>query len=66
MLSTKEKKEMLNDAASEQRRIAFRKAQVGDFDPSFDAYLKFLADVQKVFSKAQAYKPTPFGTNFKL
>ncbi len=50
MLSTVEKKEMLQDARSARRKDAFRKTNALDPLPSFDAYLEFLNSVNKTFA----------------
>ncbi len=51
MLSEKEKQEMLADGLSQQRREDFRKGQlVLPGQRSFDDYIQFLNDLQKVFS----------------
>ena len=55
MLSRLEKQEILKDARSEKRKIAFRKTLVADSLRSFDAYLKFLNGIHKAFSR----KSTP-------
>ncbi len=65
MLSIKEKKEILQDARSLKRRASFRKTQVTDFNPSIDAYLKFLTSIDKVFSKTASLAKY-HGTIFKL
>ncbi len=49
MLSDEEKKEMLEDAKSISRRDDFRRARRDNDPPSFDDYLIFLNDLQKIF-----------------
>jgi hypothetical protein len=56
MLSPAEKREMLEDAASESRRRNFREGQrlSREFDRryndrSLDSYIQFLQDVQEIF-----------------
>ncbi|OGX27717.1 MAG: hypothetical protein A3D10_02805 [Omnitrophica WOR_2 bacterium RIFCSPHIGHO2_02_FULL_48_11] len=70
MLSTKEKKEMLQDAGCAKRRDSFRRAQssveTAASNPSFDAYLKFLTTVHKVFSRVEISSLKSSGKNFKL
>ncbi len=67
ILSRKEKQEMLEDARSLKRRDAFRKAQPLTAEaPSFDAYLKFLNGVHKVFSQVSATSVSSSKAKFKL
>lgn len=66
MLSTQEKKEILQDACCSKRRAAFRKTETASPHPSFDAYLKFLASVHKVFSHVPVSIQKSLGKNFKL
>ncbi len=55
MLSDEEKKEMLEDGLSITRRNDFRYANEKiKSDISFDEYLKFLNDIQKVFPVKEA------------
>ena len=56
MLSDEEKKEMLEDGMNKTRRYDFRMVRAKKIaDISFDEYLKFLNDVQKIFSP---FKPS--------
>ena len=51
MLSDKEKEEMLKDSKSKSRRDNFRFAKEKNFtNISFDDYLVFLNNVQKIFA----------------
>lgn len=51
MLSREEKREMLEDAHSEERRQSFRMGRPGGGDRiSFDDYMSFLESVQKIFA----------------
>lgn len=51
MLSRQEKKEMLADARNSKRRDDFRRCRRLKSRPlSFEEYLKFLNDVQRLFS----------------
>ena len=50
MLSKEEKREMLEDARSKARRDDFRLARQDFVVISFDKYLVFLNNIQKVFS----------------
>jgi hypothetical protein len=52
MLNSKEKQEMLSDAACPKRREAFRKAKDTSALPTFDDYLRFLDQVCKAFDNA--------------
>ncbi|OGX10038.1 MAG: hypothetical protein A2Y05_01760 [Omnitrophica WOR_2 bacterium GWA2_53_43] len=65
MLSSTEKQEILQDARNAQRRDAFRQARAGDSLPSFDAYLKFLDSVHKVFARISSAPNLTCG-HFKL
>ncbi|MBU1870105.1 MAG: hypothetical protein KJ818_06520 [Candidatus Omnitrophica bacterium] len=53
MLSEEEKREMLEDALSKARRDDFRLAGRDSKGISFDSYLSFLNNIQKVFSAFQ-------------
>lgn len=66
MLSPKEKKEMLCDAGSKKRRISFRVAKNKDPLSSFDEYLRFLSQVQKMFTKASDEVQKPPQARLKL
>ena len=48
MLSKEEKKEMLEDANDMSRRDSFRFSRKNPSNISFDEYLNFLNDVQKI------------------
>ncbi len=53
MLSLKEKKEMLRDGLSKRRRQEFRKDRTLTLQEpiqTLDEYIKFLMDIQKIFS----------------
>jgi hypothetical protein len=51
MLSEEEKKEMLEDARSDSRRLSFRAAKnIHNRCLSFDEYLAFLTEAQYIFS----------------
>jgi hypothetical protein len=62
MLSEQEKREMLEDARSKERRDNFRfaKDKIKEVPLSLDEYIKFLNDIQKIFGPFPiSYKPTP-------
>lgn len=64
MLSSREKREMLEDGRSEMRRDHFKLAKGSNADPlSFDEYLLFLNQVQVIFSP---FEISPSTTPTKL
>ena len=60
MLSEEEKKEMLEDARNQKRKINFREGKKYAFNSiSFDKYISFLDSVQKIFGPFKlSRKPT--------
>lgn len=52
MLNKKEKKEFVRDGYSTKRRINFSQGRnlKRKFAPSLDVYIRFLMDLQKIFS----------------
>lgn len=67
MLSEEEKKEMLQDAASAERKQSFVRARkYRDAHPmSWPEYLEFLSSVQGFFIK-EVFRNKTAGQNFKL
>ena len=64
MISKKDRKEMLEDAASKVRRSNLSVGSEGSAKrPSFDEYLSFLEGVQKIFSPFKI-STTPTATKF--
>ena len=65
MLSEQEKKEKLADGLSPQRRQAFREAEQRKpkIVPSFDDYISFLMDVQKIMPFKHNRVTTPADKN---
>ncbi len=62
MLSEQEKREMLQDARSKERRDSFRfaKDKIKEKPLTLDEYIKFLNDIQKIFGPFPiSRKPTP-------
>lgn len=60
MLSSQEKREMLEDGRSELRRDHFRLAKGSNADPlSLDEYLLFLNQVQAIFSPFEVSRRIP-------
>ncbi len=67
MLSDEEKKEMLEDANSESRRVAFARARTVAINRpmTWDQYFRFLRGVQNLFPQQRSPKKVQ-GNRFKL
>jgi hypothetical protein len=68
MLSEQDKKDMLADAASIERRDAFRKARKiqEDRPVSGSAYFDFLDAMSKMFPKRSSDRRSTVGADFRL
>ncbi len=66
MLNQKEKKEILKDAEDSGRRDVFRQILMKDSVLSFDAYLKFLNGIHRVFSQTPSSQKRSTLRLFKL
>jgi hypothetical protein len=66
MLNAKEKQEMLNDAYCAKRRESFRRTQIEGPASSYDTYLQFLSQLQKVFDQITNTARKPPQAKLKL
>ena len=57
---------MIQDAQCPDRRESFRKLRIKNANLSFDGYLRFLAHVQKAFTKAANHAQQSPEKGFKL
>jgi len=66
MLNNREKREMVNDALDGDRKKAFRASAIKDTQPEYDAYLKFLQGLHKLFIQTEERLTKTPKTRFKL
>ena len=66
MLNPQERKEILQDAADLKRRDAFRQTLLKNSMRSFDTYIKFLNNLQKIFSQNSLSEQNFSNRLFKL